>query len=746
MSTRSRTQARTVPALAVAVFLGAASFASLGCSTIPPGRSAVDSVHVDNTKELKSGDVEDQLATQASAKFLFLFQGIAYDYSVYDEAVLQRDMARVERFYRSKGFFGAHARVAKVEQVSSSHVRVHIVVDEGPATRNRRVVVTGLEGLPKDVCDAVQAAARAAVPEGQRFDEKGYGDAKGAVQTELTDRGYAWAKVESQAEVDVGTHTADYGFSVVPGPPAVFGPVTITGLDPAGARQQEIPEAPLRRAIDITPGTTYSTAEIKSATQALLDLGVFSAVDIEPALPDPPPANRVVPLTVKVEPTRLRQVTLGGGVEIDEIKTDLHLIAGWENRNFLGGLRDFSAKFKPGVVLYPVRIDNLKGPVQPLPEEWLTTQLRQPGFLEARTTGFVRPQFNIFPLLVEVDPPANAPVVGYREVKVPIGLDRTFWKKLFVSLDYNVQVENPFAYVQSLDPALETVVLSFPELRTNLDLRDNAVKPHEGIYLGNTVQVAGGVFGGTATDVREQPEVRTYVPVARGVTFATRASVGFLWSSNYGKGWEGELEGSDVSAAPPATGLTPPQLAQYEQARTQLEHDTQIMYFRGFFSGGPVTNRGFPLLGVAPHGVVPFLNPATAAQQVQFSCDPNGPNFNAKSCFLPVGGFTLWEFQNEVRFDISGPLSATVFCDMSDVSPHENDIRLSHLHLSCGLGAAYDTPVGPVRLDIGYRVQPLQVLGYKTEGAAFAADPLNGEQPTILGLPLAIAIGIGQAY
>ena len=83
---------------------------------------------------------------------------------------------------------------------------------------------------------------------------------------------------------------------------------------------------------------------------------------------------------------------------------------------------------------------------------------------------------------------------------------------------------------------------------------------------------------------------------------------------------------------------------------------------------------------------------------------------------------------------------------MGDVSPNQGDIRLSHLHLSCGVGAAYDTPVGPIRVDIGYRVQPLQVLGYKGEGSAEAADPVNGSPPTILGLPIAIAIGIGQAY
>ena len=232
------------------------------------------------------------------------------------------------------------------------------------------------------------------------------------------------------------------------------------------------------------------------------------------------------------------------------------------------------------------------------------------------------------------------------------------------------------------------------------------------------------------------------------MTFATRASVVFLWSSNYGKNWDQETSDSAKTIEMADTAN-----------RIQLEHDTQIMYFRGFFSGGPVTNRGFPLLGVAPHAVVPFLNPANASQQVQFGCDPGSPQFlqNITQCYLPVGGFTLWEFQNEVRADISGPLSASVFCDMGDVSPRPNDFRFRYLHLSCGVGAAYDTPVGPIRVNLGYRVQPAQVLGFKDESDAAnpnvkssydgsPGSPVNGVQPRIFGQPIAIAIGIGQAF
>jgi outer membrane protein insertion porin family/translocation and assembly module TamA len=749
MPTTASTNRAVAPAAALALVLAAAA-GSTACSNIPPGRSAVDSVRVLHAHELSADDVQDRLATRASPKFLFLFQGVAFDYSVYDESVLQRDMARVERFYRSRGFFDAHARVARVIHVEPDHVRIQIIVDEGRPVMNRRIVVLGVAGLPPEIVEAVRAAAHRALPQGERFDEEGFAGSEDAVKTALTDRGYAWARVDAQAEVDVGLHTADYGIAVDPGPPAVFGPITIEGLDPDGPngpRRREIPEDPIRRAIDIDPGEPYSTAKITSAKQALLDLGVFSSVRVVPSLPNPPPADRVVPLTVLTEPTRLRQITLGAGVEIDEIKTDVHAVVGWEDHNFLGGLRSFRVRVKPGVVLYPSSLDNWQGPRLLLPEAWLRTELRQPGFIEARTNAFLRPELNVFPLLVEANPPADAPVVGYREVRAPIGLDRTiFGRVLFVSLDYTFQIENPFTYVGSLDPAVETLFLSFPELRTSLDFRDSVVHPHEGIYLGNTLQVAGGIFGGTASDVREQPEVRTYLPISRGVTFATRASVGFLWPTSYGSDWNGQLEGSDVTAGPPLAGSTPAEIADHDRARRALAHDAQIMYFRGFFSGGPMTNRGFPPLGVSPHGVIPFLSPATARRQVQFGCNPNTPGFDPTQCFLPVGGLTLWELQNEVRFDVSGPLSAAVFCDMSDVSPYENDLRFDHLHLSCGAGAAYDTPVGPVRLDVGYRIQPLQVLGYPNERAAADADPVSGIPPTILGVPIAIAIGIGQAY
>jgi outer membrane protein assembly factor BamA len=708
----------------------------VGCTAIPQGRSAIDDVAVEGSHAIDADEVEGKLATAATPKFLGLIQGIAYDYEVYDPSVLQRDMARVERYYRSKGFFEAHARAGRVVQVSPTHVRVTIQVDEGPPTLNGDVKIAGLAQLPPTIAIAVSLQANTDLPRGQRFDEEGYQTATDHLKRALTDRGYAYAAVERDATIDLAARRADYAFKLTPGPPCTFGPITIVGLDPdnEGPRPQEIDEAPLRRAINIDEGTPFSTTDIETATQALLDLEVFSAVKIDPDLPQPPPPHPVVPLKVSVEPTRLRSLRAGIGAELDQIKTDLHLLGGWEDHNFLGGLRDFSADFQPGVVLYPFRVDHPVAPQYPLWEERLKVQFRQPSFLEARVSAFVKPELNVYPFLVQAQPDPNAPVIGYVEAKGAVGVDRPFGK-LSVSLAYNAQVEYAFQYGTNAphEDAPPLIVLSYPQLVTKLDLRDDPTHPHSGVYLANDLQAASGFLGSKANDVRVQPEARAYLPISRRVTFAVRGSVGLLFPTNYG-------------IAP----YLPPNQDTTDPNRTLYIEET---YFRGFTSGGPSTNRGYPVRGIAPYGFVPFLLPATASKQIQSGCAPGtatAAQLASPECSLPIAGLTLWELSLETRFQVAGPFSAAVFCDAGDVTATQTTFRLDHPHVSCGFGVRYDTPVGPIRLDVGYRVNGLQVLGYLDERDAATATPanaVNGLPPQLApGVPVSFAFGIGEAY
>ena len=267
---------------------------------------------------------------------------------------------------------------------------------------------------------------------------------------------------------------------------------------------------------------------------------------------------------------------------------------------------------------------------------------------------------------------------------------------------------------------LSTIVLSYPELRLQFDFRDDRIHPHKGVFLSNVVQVAGA--GGTASDVKVQPEARVYVPLHRRITWATRASVGFLQPFNYGNAIRNPRTHADAS--------------DYTAADVR---DYQVTFFRGFFSGGPSSNRGYTIRGVGPAAAVPFLTPAAAAGAA-LACNANS-DAALQGCLTPTAGFTLWELSTELRFTITKPLELATFCDASDVSNRTYNIRVGYLHLSCGLGVRYDTPVGPIRADLGFRVPGAQHPATVPKGSLPEVPPTS-----FFGVPLALAVGIGEAY
>ena len=689
------------------------SLGTAGCASIPKGRAAVDDVDFQGQDEISESELEDKIATRESAHFLGLFEGVVYDYEVFNLYVLQRDLLRIERYYRARGFYKARVRAGRVFYDDPKHVRVRIVVEEGPPTLIRRLEVRGLTGLPRHQAEEIKKAVEPILKVGDRFDEQPFADFEKELGRALTERGYAFAKVTRVAEIDLAQNHAALAYDVVPGVPASIGAVTFEGLG-------ELPEGPIRAAFMVKAGDSYSSAELDSGQQALLDLGVFTSVRVEPVIDDAAKSSRIVPVRVKLEPTRLRALRLGGGLQIDSLRTDVHLVAGWEDRNFLGGLRHFSVEFKPGVVLYPTRIPGFQAPTALLPEERLRIQLGQPGFIEPRTKGFIRGEFNIYPVLLSEEVDEEAPVIGYREIRGAVGLERKFGR-FFASPSQNVQANQPFTYIGVLDPDLDPILISYPELFGSFDLRDDAVSPHKGVYLEADVQYAGA--GGDPRDFKLRSEIRGYVPLGKPVTLGLRATAGLLFPQNYG-----------TSIASSAEGIIPPP----EVDRGGWVRDSQLTLLRGFFSGGPASNRGYALRDVGPHGAIPFYSPELSPEAIADRCVPGNPEYSEAVCELPLGGFTLWEASVELRFPLMGPLDGVVFCDSSDVSPSEVDFRFDRLHLSCGPGLRYGTPVGPVRLDIGYRVPGMQVLGNDTSG--------EGTPSTILGVPIAVSLGIGETF
>src|SRR5690606_34354253 len=176
------------------------------------------------------------------------------------------------------------------------------------------------------------------------------------------------------------------------------------------------------------------------------------------------------------------------------------------------------------------------------------------------------------------------------------------------------------------------------------------------------------------------------------VVLAARVGLGFVFPFNYGETLDPAAQG--------AVDLDP--------TNPNVVRDQHKLLFRAFYSGGPNSNRGYPYRRVGPHGPIGFLRPTGEDCSI---LDAGGMLRDLPpACIRPLGGFSLWEASLELRFRVVDPWSLVAFIDASNVSTRVADLNFLAPHISVGPGVRYASPVGPIRLDIGWRIPGLQLL------------------------------------
>ncbi|MGE0450409.1 MAG: outer membrane protein assembly factor BamA [Vicinamibacterales bacterium] len=98
---------------------------------------------------------------------------------------------------------------------------------------------------------------------------------------------------------------------------------------------------------------------------------------------------------------------------------------------------------------------------------------------------------------------------------------------------------------------------------------------------------------------------------------------------------------------------------------------------------------------------------------------------------LPIGGNSMLAFSSELRYSTAGNLGAVAFLDGGNVWAGDWQLHLDDLRYAIGTGLRYTTPVGPIRLDIGYQLNPIPDLR------------VNGDPQS---RPWRVHFSIGQAF
>jgi outer membrane protein insertion porin family len=109
-----------------------------------------------------------------------------------------------------------------------------------------------------------------------------------------------------------------------------------------------------------------------------------------------------------------------------------------------------------------------------------------------------------------------------------------------------------------------------------------------------------------------------------------------------------------------------------------------------FFAGGANTHRAYGRDDLGLRGQTLILRPGRVGDQ--------------EDDFAAVGGTGLFLFNLEYRFPLFGAVGGTVFYDAGNVWADWSDMDPGDLKGGVGLGVRYLSPIGPLRLDVGWKL------------------------------------------
>ncbi len=496
-----------------ASLLAALAALAPGCLTThgTAERPLVRSFEIEGTRAVSAGDVKEHLATQASSYFLFFRNEPHY----YDPDALAVDVKRIERYYQSQGYY--QARVTDVDVRPSGEGRVDIVVrvKEGEPVRVQDVSVAGLEATPE------VNVPRMPIRPQQVFTEVRFDAGRNVLLTVLHSSGYARAEVAQHADIDAARTSARVTYTVKPGQRYRFGNVFVAGT-------VAVPRARVREEAEslIQPGAIFDESLLPRAQGRVFDLGVFGGVRVTQGTADPEAGT--IPVVVAVREAPFHTIRAGPSVGYEASRLDARLIAGWADRNWLGGLRKLSLEGGIGYALLVqpgARVDGVVGA--------FVANFTQPGVIARPIDLNVR---------VGVERGLEQAYSFWAE-RVRVGLPLRLSRAWTLVPSYNIEVYQLMGSTQLQQIGGGTTtsqlflascppghcVLSYFEQQVAWDGRDNPLEPHSGAYLGLSLQEGLHLLGYGFRYLRLIPEGRAFLPLGRRSVLAARLRFGFLF-------------------------------------------------------------------------------------------------------------------------------------------------------------------------------------------------------------------------
>jgi outer membrane protein insertion porin family len=622
----------------------------LTSACLEPGSDIkVKSLKFSGNQAVSDGQLRGVLATAVSSRLPW------GEKQYFDRRQFEADLKRIVAFYHDRGYPDAKIKSfdAKLSEDQKS-INLRVDIEEGEPMRVERVTLEGFEVLPE--AHKKELEARLPLRAGNPLDRGLVQSSREAAVDELKDHGYPTAKVTVEETPGGSERQRNVKYSAEPGPLAYVSSVAIAGT-------ASVSDRIVRRQLTYRRGQLFEQSKLRESQRNLYSLELFNFVNVEALTAEASKKDGdgnqsgaiEIPTRVTVTEGKHRKVNFAVGYGSEEhARAEID----WRHVNFFGGARTAGVLARYSDLDRGVKL-NFKQPYFFSPrysfgltgQSWFTTEpafdLTTVGGRATITREFRR---------------ARTPVIGAR---ASTSLSLTYaneWEEYTIS---NEALTDPTfrdeLIALGLDPRCGRGPRCFRGagqvsslfIDAGRNTTENLLDAKKGYVAIAHVETAGGWLGGDF-DYREMTlEGRVYKTIAGRAVIAVRARAGTIAST-------AALEGPD---GVPIV-------------------DEPVPFYKRYFLGGATSLRGWGRFEVSP----------------------------LSASGLPIGGQSFTNFSTELRVPIVGNLSGVLFLDGGNVWRSPWDFHVNELRYDLGPGLRYNTPIGPIRVDFGFQLNPIPGL------------------------------------
>jgi len=483
---------------------------------------------------------------------------------------------------------------------------------------------------------------------GQPFSEYSVATDRETIVNYYYAHGYAGATFEYGSKVGATPTDVELIYHLVEGKRQVVRGVIVSGL--AGVKPKLV-----NKQIRFGPGDPLSPIQMAEAQRRLYDLGIFAKVDMAVQNPDGDDEEKYV--VYDFEEARRYSITTGVGAQLANIG----------GSNAATSLSDpaGSTGFSPRVSLDATRIDFLGL------GHTISFRSRYSSFDRRALIDYLAP--HLFDLdhfdvnfTVLYDDSHDVRTFSATREEASVQITQRIQKSLtgFYKFTYrNVDVSDLKISPLLLPHIVQSVRIGSVSANFIQDRRDDPTDAHKGMYNTLELGYASHIFGSQSDFIRLLARNATYHPITKKIVLARETSFGVQ----------------------PAFRISP-----------NTDPSDPIPLPERFYGGGGNSLRAFPENQAGPR------DPATG---------------------FPLGGSALFFNSVELRFPFIGDtITGVIFHDMGNVFDKLSDMSLRFHQTSqtdfnytvhaIGTGIRYRTPIGPLRLDLAYSINPPRFNGF----------------------------------